>query len=126
MAEPSRCAQPQPAVTISVCPSGWVCHAVRSPGSKVTLAPTARAGSGASNKGSIRTVPVNQSVGPFPEGRVPTRLISIVLLLAINSQVGQCSQNLQKDGMGNFGNAHSSYSAQFPGCFEMVISCGFF
>ena len=29
----------EPAVTTSVCPSGWVCQAVRAPGSKVTLAP---------------------------------------------------------------------------------------
>src|SRR4051812_46785980 len=41
---PSRCAQPQPAVTIKVWPSGCVCHAVRAPGSKVTLAPAIRAG----------------------------------------------------------------------------------
>ena len=41
---PQRCARPQPAVTISVWPSGCVCHAVRAPGSNVTLAPTARAG----------------------------------------------------------------------------------
>jgi hypothetical protein len=33
-----------PAVTISVCPSGCVCHAVRAPGSKVTVAPPMRAG----------------------------------------------------------------------------------
>ena len=37
-----RCTRPQPAVTIRVWPSGWVCHAVRAPGSNVTLAPTAR------------------------------------------------------------------------------------
>ena len=43
---PSRCAQPQPAVTISVWPSGCVCHAVRAPGSNVTLAPRTRAGIG--------------------------------------------------------------------------------
>ena len=56
---PPQCwAQPLPAVTISVWPSGWVCQAVRAPGSKVTLAPTARAGAGASNRRSIRTVPV--------------------------------------------------------------------
>ena len=36
---PSRCALPQPAVTISICPSGWVCHAVRAPGSNVTALP---------------------------------------------------------------------------------------
>src|SRR6185295_12409103 len=74
---PQRCAQPQPAVTIKVWPSGCVCHAVRAPGSNVTLAPTARAGSGASNRGSIRTVPVNQSAGPLPDGPEPLRLISI-------------------------------------------------
>ena len=44
---PSRCTRPKPAVTISVWPSGWVCQAVRAPGSKVTLAPPTRAGSGA-------------------------------------------------------------------------------
>src|SRR5207302_5550912 len=81
---PSHCAHPQPAVTINVWPSGCVCHAVRAPGSKVTLAPATRAGSGASNSGSIRTVPVNQSAGPFPEGREPTRLMSICLLLLPN------------------------------------------
>ena len=42
---PSRCTRPQPDVTISVWPSGWVCQAVRAPGSKVTLAPLTRAGS---------------------------------------------------------------------------------
>jgi hypothetical protein len=44
---PSRWTQPHPAVTISVCPSGRVCHAVRALGSNVTLAPATRAGSGA-------------------------------------------------------------------------------
>ena len=42
---PQRCARPQPAVTIKVCPSGCVCHAVRAPGSNVTTAPETRAGS---------------------------------------------------------------------------------
>src|SRR5262249_57006784 len=42
---------------VTSCISGWVCHAVRAPGSNVTLAPSARAGAGAWNKGSIRTVP---------------------------------------------------------------------
>ena len=55
-----------PEVTISVWPSGCVCQAVRAPGSKVTCAPTARAGSGAVKSGSTRTVPVNQSAGPLP------------------------------------------------------------
>src|ERR1700682_2442922 len=74
---PQRCAQPQPAVTIKVCPSGCVCHAVRAPGSKVTLAQDIRPGAGASNSGSIRTVPVNQSAGPLPEGCEPLLLMSI-------------------------------------------------
>src|SRR3954471_22650013 len=78
---PHRCAQPQPNVTIKVCPKGCVCHAVRAPGSKVTLAPAVRAGSGASKSGSMRTVPVNQSPGPLLDGREPIRLISIVMLL---------------------------------------------
>ena len=71
---PQRCARPQPAVTISVWPSGCVCHAVRAPGSNVTLAPTTRAGSGAWNSGSMRTVPVKYSAGPLPEGCEPLRL----------------------------------------------------
>src|SRR2546421_1419717 len=74
---PQRCARPQPAVTINVWPSGCVCHAVRAPGSKVTLAPATRAGSGASNNGSIRTLPVNQSAGPSLDNCEPTLLISI-------------------------------------------------
>ena len=47
---PSRCTRPQPAVTIRVWPSGWVCQAVRAPGSNVTLAPATRAGSGAAEQ----------------------------------------------------------------------------
>src|SRR5256885_3232622 len=77
---PQRWARPQPAVTINVWPSGWVCHAVRAPGSKVTQAPRARAGSAASKSGSTRTAPVNHSAGPLPEGWEPHRLISIVFL----------------------------------------------
>src|SRR5438876_9950807 len=78
---PQRCVHPQPAVTIKCWPSGCVCHAVRAPGSNVTLAPATRAGSCASISGSIRTVPVNQSAGPLPEGRDPFGLISIGFLL---------------------------------------------
>src|SRR6266850_5353072 len=72
-----RCAQPRPDVTINVWPNGCVCQAVRAPGSNVTLAPVTRAGSGASNSGSMRTLPVNQSAGPWPDGCEPLRLISI-------------------------------------------------
>src|SRR6266404_1626847 len=78
---PSLCTHPHPYVTIRVCPSGWVCHAERAPGSKVTLAPRARAGSGASNRGSIRTVPVKYSAGPLLEGCEPFLLMSISVFL---------------------------------------------
>ena len=50
---------------------------MRAPGSKVTVALRTRAGSGASNNGSMRTAPVKYSAGPFPEGREPLRLISM-------------------------------------------------
>src|SRR5437660_872613 len=78
---PQLCTSPQPAVTISVWPSRCVCHAVRAPGSNVTLTPSARAGSGAWNSGSIRTVPVKYSAGPLPEGCDPILLMSILELL---------------------------------------------
>src|SRR6266850_2171179 len=77
MGPPQRCARPKPAVTIKVCPKGCVCHAVRAPGSKVTLLPAARAGSFTWNSGSMRTVPVKYSAGPLADGCEPLRLISI-------------------------------------------------
>jgi hypothetical protein len=55
---PQHCTHPNPEVTINAWPSGCVCQAVRAPGSNVTLAARTRAGSGASNNGSIQTVPV--------------------------------------------------------------------
>src|SRR5207253_1531393 len=73
----SLCTHPSPEVTIRVCPSGCVCHAVRAPGSNVTLTPSTRAGSGAWNSGSMRTVPVKYSSGPLPEGCEPLLLSSI-------------------------------------------------
>ncbi len=77
IAPPSRCTHPAPAVTIRVCPRGCVCHTVRAPGSNVTLAPVTKPGSGAANSGSTRTVPVNQSAGPFVDACVPTRVMFI-------------------------------------------------
>ncbi len=77
IAWPTLCALPQPAVTIKVWPNGCVCQAVRAPGSKVTLAPRARAGSGASKSGSMRTVPVKYSFGPVVEGCEPILVIFI-------------------------------------------------
>src|SRR5262249_9593757 len=74
---PSRCAQPQPDVTIKVWPSGWVCQAARAPGSNVTLTLLTRAGSGAWNSGSWRTTPVKYSAGALRDGCEPLRLISM-------------------------------------------------
>ena len=77
MGLPSRCARPQPATTINVCPSGCVCYAVRAPGSNVTIAPATRAGELRWNGESIRTDPVNHSTGPRPDGWVPFLLMSM-------------------------------------------------
>src|SRR5215831_3638010 len=80
---PQHCTTPRPDVTIRIWPSGWVCHAVREPGSKVTLAPTARDGSFARNRGSIRTGPVKYSAGPLVEDCEPLRLMSIFGVLRL-------------------------------------------
>src|SRR5437016_3712987 len=74
---PQHCVQPRPAVTISVCPQGWVCHAERAPGSKVTAAPPNCPGPGDWNSGSTRTFPVKYSLGPVWDACEPFRLISI-------------------------------------------------
>ncbi len=66
---------------INVWPSGCVCHAVRAPGSNVTLPPPTRAGSGAWNSGSMRTTPEKYSVDPARDGCEPFRLISIIPFL---------------------------------------------
>src|ERR1043166_1526798 len=73
---PSPCAHPKPELTISVWPNGCVCHAVRAPGSNVTLAPRSRAGDGASNSGSMRTLPVNHSARPLLDPWLPAGFIS--------------------------------------------------
>jgi hypothetical protein len=41
--------------------------------------PAPRAGAFTGKRGSIRTVPVNHSLGPFPDGCEPLRLICIVV-----------------------------------------------
>ena len=80
---PQRCTRPEPAVTIRIWPNGWVCHAVRAPGSNVTLAPTARAGSFAWNRGSMRTVPMKYSASPLVEDCEPLRLMFIFGILCL-------------------------------------------
>ena len=54
---PHRWTRSTPDVTIKICPSGCVCHALRAQGSNVTYAPDARAGSVVGNSGSIRPMP---------------------------------------------------------------------
>src|SRR4051812_5221031 len=61
--------QPLPAITISVCPAGCVCQALREPGSNVTWPPVPRVASVAENSGVTDTVPVNVSAGPRADGR---------------------------------------------------------
>src|SRR6266700_498647 len=95
---PQRCTRPQPAVTISVWPSGCVCHAVRAFGSNVTLAPLVRAGSDRSKTGSTRTVPVKYSGGPLPDGCEPARLMSIVRLSGL-SWSACCGLPCRRDGV---------------------------
>src|SRR5260370_38599474 len=75
---PQVCTRPSPATTWRVCPSGWVCHAVRAPGSKLTRAARMRAGAGASMIGSCHTVPVNQSPDMRRDGTDPDSLMSMI------------------------------------------------
>src|SRR5262245_5982509 len=75
---PQVCTRPSPATTWRVWPSGWVCHAVRAPGSKLTRAARMRAGAGASMIGSCHTVPVNQSPGMRRDGTDPNNLMSMI------------------------------------------------
>src|SRR5690349_14365363 len=76
---PQVCTRPTPDVTKSVCPSGWVCQAVRAPGSNRTQADRIRAGSGAWMMGSCQTVPVKLG-GPIRrEGRDPQAIISMLI-----------------------------------------------
>src|SRR5687768_13232043 len=76
---PPHCrTRPVPAVTISTCPTGWVCQAVRAPGSKVTEEADEREGSSAENSGSMRAEPVKYSAGPTRDGCEPLRMIRIV------------------------------------------------
>src|SRR6516162_1837314 len=83
---PQHCTQPQPAVTISLWPSGWACHAVRAPGSNVTNAAETREGSVAWNSGSIRTLPLKYSAGPLAEDCEPLRLSSMFSNLSFYGQ----------------------------------------
>jgi hypothetical protein len=64
----------------------------RAPGSNVTLAPLTRAGSGALNNGSIRTVPMNHSAGPLPDGCEPFRMMSMTEILRHKSRLRKVTE----------------------------------
>ena len=64
------------------------------PGSNVTLAPDARAGAFAWNKGSMRTVPVNQSAGPLLDGCEPILLISILICCVWVKWASTCARRI--------------------------------
>src|SRR6266851_1854902 len=83
---PDSCTQPVPDVTMSVWPAGWVCHAVRAPGSNVASPPVACVCAEASNNGSITTEPVKLCAGPLPEGRDPFGLISMSFVMRADLQ----------------------------------------
>src|SRR3954471_2726357 len=73
---PHSCTQPEPEVTISVWPAGWVCQAVLAHGVKETSAELKLRLGVASNRGLTVTSPVNVSAGPAPAGRESLREIS--------------------------------------------------
>src|SRR4051794_41959344 len=60
------CTQPDPEVTISVWPAGWVCQAVLAHGVNETSAELKLRLVLASNSGLTLTSPVNVSAGPGP------------------------------------------------------------
>src|SRR5665213_1853905 len=72
--------RPTPAITYKVWPSGWVCHAVRAPGSNATRLETIRIGACGVMIGSCQTVPVKLSFGPRRVGREPAGIISMTYL----------------------------------------------
>src|ERR1700761_9452993 len=75
--------RPTPWITYSVCPSGWVCHAVRAPGSNATRLATMRIGACGVMIGSCHTVPVKLSLGPCRVGREPALMISAMTCLPV-------------------------------------------
>ena len=73
MGSPHRWTRPVPAVITRTWPRGCVCHAVRAPGSKVTVPAVASEGASASNSISTRTLPEKFCAGADRIGREPPR-----------------------------------------------------
>src|SRR5215212_1079385 len=80
---PRRWQRPTPSVTWMVCPRGWVCHAVRAPGVKWTLAAPRRDGSAGVATVSMYTAPVNHSLGP-----VAVSVVFLVICMSFCFSVG--------------------------------------
>src|SRR5450432_14328 len=78
MGWPFSCTRQVPARTCSAWPIGWVCHAVRALGSKVTHTALKDAGGAAFITSSNQTAPVNQASGPSRQVRIDSVNIFIV------------------------------------------------
>src|SRR5438552_4777114 len=90
-APPSCCTQPVPAVTIRVWPSGWVCHAERAPGSKVTQEAETLESAFGWNRGSMRTEPVKYCSGALLERCEPFRVMVIASSACADSEASRQS-----------------------------------
>jgi hypothetical protein len=64
------------AEVLARCPAGWVCHADRAPGWKVTYASLYGAVSSSANRGWTRTSPVKYCAGPVLGACDPLRMIT--------------------------------------------------
>src|SRR3954447_14635972 len=82
-AAPRRPTYPTPSVTYSVCPRGWVCHAVRAPGANRTCAHPMHDWSSGLRMVSLKTVPVNQASGPLTVW--PPLLVNFMGMLSYRS-----------------------------------------
>src|SRR5205807_4215940 len=90
-APPACCTQPVPAVTTSVWPSGWLCHAERAPGSNVTYEPETLEGAFGWNSGSTRTEPVKYCSGALFERCEPLRVMVMASSACADSEASRQS-----------------------------------
>src|SRR5215470_17279843 len=95
---PQACTRPTPETTCKVCPSGWVCQAVRALGSNLTQAPLIRPGAGASAIGSCQTVPVKFSAGVLRDGTEPNGLMSMTLAFLLMGCEGPSTDRRRPEG----------------------------
>ena len=82
-----------PDVTMRVCPRGWVCHAERAPGSKVTWPPLTRAALTNLEHRVHTNRTERYASGPLAEGRDPLRLKSIIFLHSVASVSSRCAMD---------------------------------